>query len=110
MTRSLAALLLFAAPGLAGEPGWKAGFGAAKITPTQPMWMSGYASRTAPADGTETDLWAKACVLEDARGHRAVVVTLDLVGIDRTLSLKIRDAIADKYTHGSKQGVALFVS
>ena len=59
MTRSLAALLLFAAPALADEAGWKAGFGTAKITPTRPMWMSGYASRTAPADGTETDLWAK---------------------------------------------------
>lgn len=112
MTRFLSVLLLLAAPAfaVADEPGWKAGFGTAKITPTQPMWMSGYASRTAPAEGTETDLWAKAAVLEDAKGHRAVVVTLDLVGIDRPLSLKIRNAIADRYTGGAKQGVALFVS
>ena len=26
------------------------------------MWMSGYGGRTAPADGKETDLWAKAAV------------------------------------------------
>lgn len=110
MTRSLAVLLLFAAPALADEAGWKAGFGTQKITPTQPMWMSGYASRTAPADGTETDLWAKAAVLEDAKGRRVVMVTLDLVGIDRPLSLAIRNAIADKHAGGSKQCVALFVS
>lgn len=112
MTRFVPALiaLAIATATQADEPGWKAGFGTVKITPTQPMWMSGYAGRTAPAEGTETDLWAKAMALEDAKGHKVVLVTLDLVGIDRTLSLTIRDAIAHKYTDGSKQGVALSVS
>lgn len=53
------------------------------------MWMSGYASRTAPAEGTELDLWGKALVLEDARGERAALVTLDIVGLDRDLSQSI---------------------
>ncbi|MEO8498295.1 MAG: neutral/alkaline non-lysosomal ceramidase N-terminal domain-containing protein, partial [Planctomycetota bacterium] len=44
-----------------------------------------------------TDLWAKAAVLEDASGNRGVIITLDLVGIDRTLSLAIRDSLRDKY-------------
>ena len=35
------------------------------------MWMSGYASRTAPAEGKETDLWAKAAVLRDGDGEQA---------------------------------------
>ena len=47
------------------------------------MWMAGYAARDKPAEGKMTDLWAKALVLEDPAGKRAVLITLDLVGIDR---------------------------
>src|SRR6478672_5084190 len=36
---------------------WKAGTAAVKITPEQPMWMSGYAARTKPAEGTLNDLY-----------------------------------------------------
>jgi neutral ceramidase len=79
------------------ESGWQAGFAKAPITPSQPMWMSGYAGRTAPADGTETDLWAKAAVFQDAQGQRAVLVTLDLVGIDRELSQEICRQIMAKH-------------
>jgi hypothetical protein len=108
MKPSLAALLALTllAHAPAQEPTWQAGFGKVVITPDQPMWMSGYASRTAPAEGKETDLWARAVALRDADGHRAVLVTLDLVGIDRATSLKIREAIEAKHKL-SKQGVAL---
>ncbi|MEO8497374.1 MAG: hypothetical protein ABI614_20075 [Planctomycetota bacterium] len=64
------------------DAAWKAG-----------MAMSGYGGRDKPAEGKLTDLWAKAAVLEDASGNRGVIVTLDLVGIDRTLSLAIRDSL-----------------
>ena len=95
-----ATLLAFAmcAFGLADSPvafaeGWRAGVAAVKITPQQPMWMSGYAGRGKPAEGTLIDLWAKALILEDARANRAVLVTLDLCGIDRALSVSVRDEI-----------------
>lgn len=88
---------LFGLTAHAAEPGWKAGFATEKITPTKPMWMSGYASRTAPAEGTETDLWAKAAVLQDATGRTAVLVTLDLVGINRELSQQIAAPILDRH-------------
>ena len=65
---------------------WKAGAARQKITPAQPMWMSGYAGRNQPAQGTLHDLWAKALVLEDEAGAKAVLITLDLVGIDRETS------------------------
>ena len=55
---------------------WKAGAAKVKITPDQPMWMSGYASRNKPADGTLTDLYAKSLALEDAQGHRALLITM----------------------------------
>src|SRR5690606_5337962 len=69
-----------------------------EITPDRPMWMAGYAARTRPAEGKLTPLWAKALVIEDANKRRAVLITLDLIGIDRELGLAIRQAIADKFT------------
>ena len=65
---------------------WTAGAAAVNITPGQYMWMAGYGSRTAPASGKLTELWAKALVLQAADGNRGVIVTLDLVGIGRKLS------------------------
>src|SRR5262245_60626265 len=78
---------------LAEEPIWRAGAAKVTITPEKPMWMSGYASRNHPAEGTLIDLWAKALVLEDAGGQRVAVLTLDLVGIDREFSLAVRKLI-----------------
>jgi hypothetical protein len=76
---------------------WKAGAAAVKITPEKLMWMSGYAARTKPAEGTLTDLWAKALVLEDPDGRRAVAVTMDLVGIPRDLAIAVCGEIERKY-------------
>ncbi|MCI0376920.1 MAG: neutral/alkaline non-lysosomal ceramidase N-terminal domain-containing protein [Gemmataceae bacterium] len=53
------------------------------------MWMSGYSSRKAPAEGKLQDLYAKALVLEDAKGKRAVLVTMDLIGIGRDLAVPL---------------------
>lgn len=81
----------------AEQAAWRAGAAKVKITPEKPMWMSGYASRTRPAESTLIDLWAKALVLEDSAGHRTVLVTMDLVGIPRELSLAVRGAIQAKH-------------
>lgn len=71
-------------------PTWKAGTSRTVITPREPMWMSGYASRDHEAEGTLHDLWCKVLILEDARGHRGAMVSLDLVGIDRSLLLRVQ--------------------
>ncbi len=73
--------------------GWKAGIAKTVITPQRPMWMSGYSSRDHAAEGKLHDLWAKALVLEDPAGKHAVLVTLDLVGIDRQFSLNVRQEL-----------------
>jgi neutral ceramidase len=88
---------------------WKAGLARRKITPSRSMWMSGYAGRNRPADGTLIDLWAKAIVLQDDAGARAVVVGLDLVGIDRDLYLGVVRELQEKYQLEQSQ-VALFCS
>ncbi len=88
---------LLALPGVAHAADWRAGTARVKITPTRPMWMSGYGSRDHPAEGTSLDLWAKALVLEDPRGERALLVTLDLVGIDRDFSTSVCAEIGKRY-------------
>jgi hypothetical protein len=78
--------------------GWEAGASRKVITPQQAMWMAGYAGRTAPASGTETDLFARAFAMKDAGGHRAVVVALDLVGIDAEYAARVRKRLAEKHS------------
>lgn len=50
------------------------------ITPEKPIWLHGYAgkARFRPFEGKLNELYAKAMALEDARGERAVLITVDL--------------------------------
>lgn len=84
-------------PTAAGAEEWQAGAARVKITPRQPMWMSGYGGRKTPSQGTDTDLWAKALVLQDSRGNRIALITLDLVGIPRDISLKVCAALKEHH-------------
>ena len=77
--------------------GWKAGVARVVITPQEPMWMAGYANRNHPAEGTLHDLWAKALVLQDAKGKRSVLITLDLCAIPKDMSDNIRNQLKIKY-------------
>ncbi|MGL4555474.1 MAG: neutral/alkaline non-lysosomal ceramidase N-terminal domain-containing protein [Gemmataceae bacterium] len=79
-------LLLLAAD----DKPWKAGVAVRVITPPATMWMAGYASRKSPAEGKEHDLYAKALAVEDPSGRRAVLVTTDLIGIPRSLAVRVR--------------------
>ncbi len=76
-----------------GGSGWKAGVAKQIVTPKEPLWMAGFASRTEPSKGTLDDLWIKALALEDAEGYRAVLVTSDLLGIPKDLSDRIREKV-----------------
>ncbi len=67
-------------------PTWKAGVASTVITPTESMWLAGWAARRQASTGTAGDLFAKALALEDANGERVVVVTADLIAIPRTLA------------------------
>lgn len=79
-------------------PQWKAGVASVKITPHRPMPMSGYAGRKSnPSEGTEQDLFAKALALEDSEGHRAVIVTTDLIGIIDKLRADTGRAAEEKF-------------
>lgn len=68
---------------------FKAGVARVLITPEGPIWLSGYASRTKPAEGKLTELWAKALAIEDPKGGRVVIVTTDLIGLPRVLAEEV---------------------
>ena len=82
-------LMISTAKYAVAETGWKAGVAREKITPAQPMRMSGYAGRDKAAEGTIHDLWAKALVLEDPDGQQLLLISLDLVGIGRDISVPL---------------------
>jgi hypothetical protein len=86
--------------------GWQAGAAKANITPEHDMWMAGYAARTRPSEGRMTDLWAKCLALEDGAGKRAVLITLDLVGIDREISTSICQKL-EKQHHLDRSQIAI---
>ena len=86
-----------AASATAADDGWKVGLAKAAITPDQFMWMAGYASRDRPADGKLTDLWAKALVLQDASGQRAVLVTMDVIGVSREMATAVAATLKERY-------------
>lgn len=80
----------------ADAPAFKAGVATKVITPAEPMWMAGYASRTKPSEGKQHDLWVKALALEDSAGTVLVLVTSDLIGIPRDVSESVAAAVREK--------------
>jgi len=75
------------------EKYWKTGVARAVITPRENIWMSGFAAREKPSEGTLQDLWVKALALEDAEGTKALFISTDLIGFSRELSKAVCDRI-----------------
>src|SRR4051812_28094011 len=93
----------------AAEKQWQAGVAKVNITPELPIWLSGYGGRNRPANSKHDDLWAKCLVIEDAAGHRAALVTMDLVGMPRDISQAVCKQIEEKFEL-PRAAVALCVS
>jgi hypothetical protein len=69
----------------------------ANITPTNALWQGGYAGRTHAAQGKATDLWLKVLALEDEQGHRAVIITTDLLAIRAPLYRNCLPRLKEKF-------------
>jgi hypothetical protein len=85
---------------------YRAGTASTIITPDEPMWLAGYAVRTRPATGKLSDLFAKALAIEDERGERFVLVTMDLIAISREIATAVWEQLATK--HGLPRERILF--
>jgi hypothetical protein len=100
MNGTILTLLVLSA--VSGPAEFQAGVARKVITPTGPIWMSGYAARTRPSEGVVHDLWAKALALQDARGGRVVIVGTDLIGLPREVSDEVAARVKQK--HGLQRG------
>jgi hypothetical protein len=91
------ATVVAAATTASSRAGWRAGTGREKITPPAGLWMTGFAARTHPADGTAQDLWVKALAVEDPAGQRGVLLTLDLCDVTRPISDHVATELMQRY-------------
>lgn len=83
--------------GQSAPPTWKAGVARTSITPRESMWMAGFAARDRPSEGVLNELWAKALVLEDTQGQRAVLVSTDLLGLPKAISDHVKKVLQEKF-------------
>lgn len=72
---------------------YKAGTASEIITPTEPLWMAGYAARTKPAQGKVSDLKASALAIEDGVGGWLIIASVDLIAITRTIAEPVCAAV-----------------
>lgn len=86
-------------PAVAAEsssPDWKVGLARKDITPKEPIWLAGYASRNKPSEGVLMPLYANALALEDSEGHRALLITADVIGFRKEVAEAAARAIIEK--------------
>jgi hypothetical protein len=89
--------------------GWKAGVARVDTTPSAPVRMAGYASRTSPSQGVAHPLVAKALALSDARDTKVVFVTCDIISFRRPFTTRVAERVKAK--HGlPRENLVLFAS
>lgn len=82
--------------GAAMADAWQAGVARVVITPEKAVWLAGYGSKRVP-DGKLHDLWMKALALQDASGHRAVLITSDFQGVPKSMSDRVFEGLQNRY-------------
>jgi neutral ceramidase len=91
------------------ELAWRAGVAKVDTTPTVPVRMAGYASRTSPSQGMAHPLAAKALALVDANGHTIIFVTCDIIAFRRSFTERVAERVKAK--HGlPRECLVLFAS
>jgi neutral ceramidase len=95
--RSVLLVMLFLALRVYAVPEIEVGVGKREITPTEPMRLYGYASRTAPFIGIYDPLFCRSVVFDDG-ATKAVIISLDSGTIPPGSWLQtIRAHLVDKY-------------
>lgn len=77
--------------------GWQAGTARVDITPSQSIWMGGYAARTHPSEGVRQHIFVKALALKDETGAVTVLVTSDLLGFPGEVSAPIFSRVQQQF-------------
>lgn len=90
----LAALLLLTAlTPVSAE--WKAGAAKVNITPSYPVRLSGYGSRTMEHEGVKVEILAKALAMSWNDGPPSLVLTVDNCGVPATLRAEVLAQLTD---------------
>src|SRR5882724_5686626 len=84
--RLLALLLVATTANITHAQNFKAGVGRADITPTEPVRLAGYASRTKPTSNVAEHLFTKALAIQDATGATTLIITADTIGTPRSFN------------------------
>src|SRR5262245_37973202 len=101
LTLVLALATCFATAAQEGS-GYRAGTAKVKITAEEPGYLLAY-DRHQKAAGVESELRARALALEDAEGHRVVLVTADILGFPPSLARSIRRDVRRRFGLGDGQ-------
>lgn len=86
-----------------GPLSYKAGTATVCITPDEPLWLAGYAVRTAPACGKVSDLYAGALALEDKTGRCFVIASMDIIAITSVISDQVIEAVCERHSLSRRQ-------
>ena len=76
---------------------FRAGAARVKVTPSESIWLSGYAGRTKPSEGVLQDIFVKALAIQDGGGSPAVIVTSDLQGLDVAMIAEIAGRVQKQF-------------
>ena len=71
---------------------YRAGVARADITPEGPIWMAGYGNRNKPSEGVDQPLFLKALALQEGKEPPLLLLTVDLVGLPRSVA----DTVAER--------------
>lgn len=82
----LPGILLAFAPFGSATAQLRAGAATVSIAPTEPTWLAGYSSRTHPSQAPSRDIRARALAIDDGAGSRAVLISVELLALPRTLT------------------------
>ena len=75
---------------------FQVGFGRSKITPTESVWMSGYAGRRQGFQAVLDDLYVQTMAVQDAYGTRALLLRLDVCILRDATVTQICDLIRER--------------
>ncbi len=75
------------------------GSGIADITPDHPVYLTGYASRTQKSQGITAPILVQALLMEQSPGgKRVLLITYDLLGLDKSGATSIKSAITRDFS------------
>ncbi len=75
--------------------GFRAGFSRVDISPEEPVWLSGYAARTAPMEGQDVPIYARAVALQHGDGPPHLLLSVESIGFPGTFSKAVFEALPE---------------